>query len=537
MVFYVSHSNEHSNTNARTQVLKTSVRTRWAVLRKLYWLAPARAVTKTDLMNEEDEEKLSIPEVPIGRLDCMCKFDVMSKDGKKHSRRECRSLRNLHDKELLSTSVLVRVLKNIKAEKSILVCQLEMVCVVSSRMLEREIIIQRSNNNKQVRKEEENVFIWEEVSRGFVLCPNDWHARAHLIRTRDCSGSITTSSSEFPVIYEGQHNMETKIRYETKLDMETLLSSLKSSTISSSAIDAEMTVDFICHHALLHSEQCHKLLSLLAKKRGKNSRDISNAKKEQLRSYIEELFATSETVDIPPYRVLYRVLRYLKLSFDLSDISSESLREHLERLTSIRELRDFVDLVVLIGRQNKLMTCSLAERVMKIECTTSTECQECIDLVKRLCDTNLSNQIDSTFETSSKYKENKEQVKKMILQSCSDNEKKYMRVQDEEELRDVIFVNNEKMLRSVSLDHDVVALDCEWDPKRKTLQLIQIATSHVVYVFDVQEIMKIDQSERLTKLLSTLFQRSLIFGWCMDSDLTQICTWNFFFNLSFFLFS
>ena len=237
------------------------------------------------------------------------------------------------------------------------------------------------------------------------MCPKDWHERAYAVRIRD-SQSITTSSSEFPVIYEENHNMQEKIQYETKtkIDMETLLSSLKSSTISSSTIDAEMTVDFICHYARLHSEHCHKLLSLLAKKRGKNSRDISNAKKEQLRSYIEGMFSTSETVDIPPYRIFYRILRYLKLSLDLSDISSECLRGHLQKLTLIRDLRDCIDLIILIGRTNELMTCSLAERVMKIKCTTSSERQERIDLIKRLC---LSDQIDSTFGTSSKEEEMK----------------------------------------------------------------------------------------------------------------------------------
>ena len=118
----------------RSDVLKTSVRTRWAILRKLYWLAPSRAVTKTDLMHEEEEVKLSIPVLkPIGRLECMCKYDVMNG---KHSRQDCRSIANLHDRELLTTSALIRVLKSIKSEKSILVCQLEMVSSVS-RMLKR----------------------------------------------------------------------------------------------------------------------------------------------------------------------------------------------------------------------------------------------------------------------------------------------------------------------------------------------------------------------------------------------------------------
>ena len=45
---------------------------------------------------------------------------------------------------------------------------------------------------------------------------------------------------------------------------------------------------------------------------------------------------------------------------------------------------------------------------MKIKCTTSSERQERIDLIKRLC---LSDQIDSTFGTSSKEEEMKEQEK------------------------------------------------------------------------------------------------------------------------------
>ena len=167
------------------------------------------------------------------------------------------------------------------------------------------------------------------------------------------------------------------------------------------------------------------------------------------------------------------------------------------------------------------MTRSLAERAMQVKCTV-TERQERVDILKRLCYTNLSDEIDALFESKEEEKDTQEE--KMILKCCSKDKNKKMHVLDEKELRDIVLVNNEKMLRSVSLDHDAVALDCEWDPKRKTLQLIQIATKHVVYVFDVQEIMNIKESERLTKILSVLFQRSLIFGWCMDSDLTQICT-------------
>ena len=492
-----------------SKILKTTARTRWAILKKLYWMSTARAVTKTDLTDviEVEMEKYK---TPIRRLDCMCTYDV---NNTKHTRQDCRSLQNLNERELLSGPALIRMLNKIKSKKSILVCQLEIV-----------------------RQEQEGHFVWEESSRGFVLYPENWHTSAHVISGREMGKSNLATSSKVACVYE-ESNKDVICVDDTEslnniesFNIELLFSSLKSSTgdeIIKNMTNCNLLIEFVCSYALDNTRICHKLLSLLMKSPTKKNNISTESRKKLSRFIANHVFSSSSSSSSssPPYRVFYRVLIYLKLQLDFSDIPNDTLQNHFLRSISsnhYRDLRDLADLLLLIKRYD-FMTYSLVERINVDECT-----REHLDIVKRLCGMNQSlrdrieDMFGRTFQTSSYHKE-----QKIMLEFCDEKTTKIMHVESQQELRGVVLVDSEKVFKSsvsIMSSQSVLALDCEWEPKRKTLQLIQIATNDAVYVLDVQRLVQIGQSKRLTSFLSNIFEKSLILGWCMNHDLKQICT-------------
>ncbi len=509
-------------------ILEASEQTRWVILNKLYWLAPVRAESNTDfekkgeekeLGHEEDQENEAVTmKVPIHRLECLCMYDV---EHKAHQRRECRSIANINDRELLKSNDLMRKFQMMDGLKSILVAQLEIV----ERDMKRTI--------------------WEEKSRGFVLYPKNWHDTARILSKRKVkfsplpSAYVYEAGTEF-IVKEVKTEEENKNTYDIKSLISAVSSSENLVEVARRLVKqpnaGDLILDFILRHIQLRSDLCHVLLSSLMKTGKKKNVMASESKKKMFTNFIRQALV-SHNCHFSTWRVIYRVLKYLKLDLDLSEVSTDDLRATLQAsISDYRILRDFVDVLVLINRK-ELMTPILAEEILKESHTSSKERRLRLEIVQKLCTTThlRKHVLEKVF--AKEPKNNKKELEKIVVKN--DEEKTssriIMSVSSERELKDVIFVDDANSLTrsmddvchaitSNNTSNDVIAMDCEWDPKRKHLQLIQISTFEKVYVFDVQRIVQINESKRFTGFLSNhVFEKCVILGWSIAHDLKQIC--------------